>query len=148
MFITNSQVMLTMLVQEPHLTFFSFFSLTHSIWKFLGQGLKWSHICDQHHSCGNSGSLTHYTGSGWGLNRHIQYAVGVALKIQKTKQNKQTNKNHHNLQVLSHPNKSEHHCTLCHLFRDVRHIAGGCRFSGGEIQAFGFPDPALSTSCC
>ena len=32
---------------------FFFFYHTHSIWKFLDQGLNWNH------SCGNAGSLTH-----------------------------------------------------------------------------------------
>ena len=36
-----------------------FFSWTHSILKFLGQGSNPSHPCNLHHSCGNTRSLTH-----------------------------------------------------------------------------------------
>ena len=34
----------------------------HGIWRFLGQGLNLSYICDLCHSCGNARSLTHGTG--------------------------------------------------------------------------------------
>ena len=40
--------------------FFSFFGCTGSIWKFLGQGLNPSHICDICLSCSNAESLTHH----------------------------------------------------------------------------------------
>ena len=39
--------------------FFFFYGHTHSIWKFLDQGLNPSHSCDLCHSCSNAGSLTH-----------------------------------------------------------------------------------------
>ena len=41
-----------------YLSFFFFFKHhTHSIWKFLGQGLNPSHICDLCHSWGNAESF-------------------------------------------------------------------------------------------
>ena len=42
--------------------FLSYFSLTCSIWKFLGQGSNLSQICDLCHSYGNAGSLIHCAG--------------------------------------------------------------------------------------
>ena len=44
--------------------FFSLFSHTCSIWKILGQGSNLSLSCDLHHSCSNTGSLTHCAGMG------------------------------------------------------------------------------------
>ena len=38
------------------------FLATHSIWKFLGQGLNLSPSCNVCHSCGKAGSLTHCDG--------------------------------------------------------------------------------------
>ena len=42
--------------------FFSLFRRTCGSWEFLGQGSNLSTICDLHHSCGNTRSLTHCTG--------------------------------------------------------------------------------------
>lgn len=44
--------------------FFFFFSCTHGMCKFPGQGLNRSQSCDLHHSYGNAGSLTHCAGPG------------------------------------------------------------------------------------
>ena len=44
--------------------FFFFFSCTCSIWMFPGQGSNLSCSCDICHSCNNTRSLTHRTGSG------------------------------------------------------------------------------------
>ena len=44
--------------------FFPFFSHTWGIWKFPSQGWNLSHICNLHHSCGNTRSLTHCSGLG------------------------------------------------------------------------------------
>ena len=41
-----------------------FFGHTHSIWKFPGQRLNPSHICNPHHSCSNTRSLTHCATAG------------------------------------------------------------------------------------
>ena len=38
---------------------FFFFGCTFGIWKFSGQRWILSYGCDLHHSCGNTGSLTH-----------------------------------------------------------------------------------------
>ena len=43
---------------------FCFFSHTHGIWKFLGQGLNQSHSCNLHGSSGNARSLTYWTTAG------------------------------------------------------------------------------------
>ena len=45
----------------PQIWWFSlfFFCHTHFIWKFPGQGLKLSRLCDLCHSCSIAGSLTH-----------------------------------------------------------------------------------------
>ena len=41
--------------------FFFFLDCTCSIWKLAGQGLNLSHSFEVHHSCCNTGFLTHYT---------------------------------------------------------------------------------------
>ena len=50
--------------QETHtfvlIFFFFFFWLPHDMGKFPGQGSNPSCSCDLGHSCGNTGSLTHY----------------------------------------------------------------------------------------
>ena len=43
---------------------FFFLGCTQGVWKFLGQGLLLSLSCSLHHSCSNTGSLTHCTGPG------------------------------------------------------------------------------------
>ena len=47
--------------KEPPLFYFG---CTHGIWKFLGEGLNLSRICNLFHSCGNARSLTHCAGLG------------------------------------------------------------------------------------
>ena len=44
--------------------YFSFFSCTHSMWKFLGQRANLSCFCDLCHSHGNAVSLSHCAGLG------------------------------------------------------------------------------------
>ena len=43
---------------------FFFVGHTQGIWKFSGQGLNTSHICDPCHRCSNTGSLIHWAGPG------------------------------------------------------------------------------------
>lgn len=51
-------------VKSLYLDFFSFFSCTLGIRKFLGQGLNSSQSCDLCHTGGNTGSLTCYATEG------------------------------------------------------------------------------------
>ena len=44
--------------------FVFFFSRTHSTWTFPRQGINPCHSCNLHHSCSNTGSLTHCAGPG------------------------------------------------------------------------------------
>ena len=47
------------IVLIPTPFFFFFFSCTHGIWKFLGQGSNSGCSCNLSHSCSNARSLTH-----------------------------------------------------------------------------------------
>ena len=44
--------------------FFTFQGRTHGVWRFPGQGLNQSHICDLHHIHSVAGSLTHWVRPG------------------------------------------------------------------------------------
>ena len=77
---------------SPHLLtrvtqgdFSPFFSRTPSIWKFWGRGSKLSRICDLHHNCGRTGSLTDGTTAGTqGFFKNMTPSLECVLQAQGT----------------------------------------------------------------